>query len=103
MAGEAGTSRPEARNPPDRTALSVQWRGHRPLGDTRAERRAGLTAQLRDVLLRHREVLVDWRSVSLAAQTVEVSVGAEVLARTVAALEADGLRVDPVVDRQIVT
>jgi hypothetical protein len=43
-------------------------------------------------------VQVDWNSLSLSAQTVEAVLDAE---SAIADLEALGLRVDPVVDRQI--
>jgi len=48
-------------------------------------------------------VHVDWNSLSLAAQTVEAVLDAEHADSTVADLEALGLRVDPIIDRQIVT
>ena len=44
---------------------------------------------------------VDWNSLSLSAQTVEAALGAEDAESAIADLEALGLRVDPVVDRQI--
>lgn len=87
----------------DRTTLSVQWRGPAPVDESRAHRRGVLAAQLRAVLRHHPGVKVDWDTLSLSAQTVEVAVRTEQLARTVAELRADGLRPDVVVDRQIVT
>ena len=44
---------------------------------------------------------VDWNSLSLSAQTVEAALDAEDAESAIADLEALGLRVDPVVDRQI--
>ena len=44
---------------------------------------------------------VDWDSLSLSAQTVEAALDAEHADSAVADLEALGLRVDPIVDRQI--
>jgi hypothetical protein len=81
----------------------VQWRGTAPAGRTRADRRAALAAELRAVLEPHPRVHVDWGSLSLAAQTVEALLDADQVTSTVADLEARGLRIDPVVDRQIVT
>ena len=46
-------------------------------------------------------VQVDWDSLSLSAQTVEAALDAEHADSAVADLEALGLRVDPIVDRQI--
>jgi hypothetical protein len=85
----------------ERTILSVQWRGERLEGDTRAERRAVLIERLAATLQRHAAVSVDWSSLSLAAQTVQITVDKAYLERTLRALEADGLRVDAVVDRQV--
>ena len=96
---------PGATGPGRRRAVhvSIQWRGARPAGGTRADRKAALAARLRSVLEPHPRVHVDWDSVSLAAQTVEALLDGDHAESTVADLEALGLRVDPVVDRQIVT
>ncbi len=83
--------------------VSIQWRGARPAGRTRADRKAALAAELQELLEPDPRVHVDWNSLSLAAQTVEAVLEAEHAASTVADLEALGLRVDPIIDRQIVT
>lgn len=81
--------------------VSIQWRGARPAGDSRADRKAALAAELRPLLEPDPRVQVDWNSLSLSAQTVEAALGAEDAESAIADLEALGLRVDPVVDRQI--
>ena len=97
-----GADAPQPGGDQERTILSIQWRGERPQGDTRAERRDVLAERLAGALRVHPEVTVDWSSLSLASQTVEIAVDSAYLGRTVRSLEAEGLRVDAVVDRQIV-
>jgi hypothetical protein len=85
-----------------RAVLTVQWRGERPSGATRAEQRAHLAAMLGNALATQHEVAVDWNTLSLAAQTVDVVVDGRAVERISAALQASGLRVDPDVEMQVV-
>jgi len=48
-------------------------------------------------------VYADWDSLSLSAQTVEAFLDADHADSAKARLEALGLRVDPIVDRRIIT
>jgi hypothetical protein len=82
--------------------VSIQWRGPRPAGSSRADRKAALAAELRPLLEPDPRVHVDWDSISLAAQTVEATLDARHADSAVADLQAQGLRVDPVVDRKII-
>ena len=83
--------------------VSVQWRVGRPAGRTRADRKAALAAEFRALLGTAEHIHVDWDSLSLAAQTVEALLDADYASSVTARLEALGLRVDPVIDRQIIT
>jgi RNA 3'-terminal phosphate cyclase len=91
-----------AQDDDDRVTITVQWRGSRPGGDSRATRKVRLSDRLHEILDEHPDLDVDWGSVSLSAQTVEATVARERLARAADALQDQGLRVDEVVDRQIV-
>lgn len=93
---------PIARHRSGRTPVSVQWRGHADLGGTRARRREALAAHLKRALDREPSVDVRWDSLSLSGQTVEALVDTAQFDRVVADLRSHGLRVDQVVDRQVV-
>jgi hypothetical protein len=85
-----------------RAVLTVQWRGERPSGASRAEQRAHLTALLGDALAAQPGIVVDWDTLSLAAQTVDVVVDRRAVERVSRALRAGGLRVDPDAGMQVV-
>ena len=85
-----------------RAVLTVQWRGERPSGATRAEQRAHLTALLGDALGTQPGIVVDWNTLSLAAQTVDVIVDRRAVERISRALQAGGLRVDSDAGIQVV-
>lgn len=82
--------------------ITVQWRGARPPGDDRSTRKANLRQALEVALSSHPAVDVDWGSVSLSAQTVEGHVPFDQLDAVVEELQDGGLRVDVVIDRQVV-
>ncbi len=85
----------------ERLHVTVQWPG-RPEGDDRASRKRSLRDRLQEALAPHPEVDVDWDTVSLSGQTVEAEISAEGVDATVQELEAKGLRVDAVVDTQVI-
>jgi hypothetical protein len=85
-----------------REVLTVQWRGERPSGATRAEQRARLITLLDDALATQPGIAVDWKTLSLAAQTVDVVVDGRAVPTISRALAASGLRVDPDVEVQVV-
>ena len=81
--------------------VTIQWRAAKPSGQTRADRKAALAAGFRALLASAEHVRVDWDSVSVTAQTVEAFLDPDHAQSAKAALQALGLRVDLVVDRQI--
>ena len=83
--------------------VSIQWRAARPAGSSRADRKAAFAADFRTLLGAAEHVYVDWDSLSLSAQTVEAFLDADHADSAKARLEALGLRVDPIVDRRIIT
>lgn len=93
---------PNVRHRPGRTPVSVQWRGRAEVGTTRAGRRQLLAAHLRGVLDGERSVDVCWDTLSVSGQTVEAQVDNAEFDRVVSALRSRGLRVDQMVDRQVV-
>ena len=85
-----------------RTPVSVQWRGDAITGGSREHRRADLAANLRRVLADEASMDVSWETMSLAAQTVDALVDNAEFDRVVADLQERGLRVDQVLERQVV-
>ena len=90
------------RRVPGRTPVSVQWRGRPDTGVSRARRAEALAGHLRAVLDAEPSVDVWWDTLSLSAQTVEALVDTAEFDRVVADLHSQGLRVDEVIDRQVV-
>ena len=86
----------------DRVTITVQWRWPQPSSDSRTARKEKLVHRLHELLDEHADLEIDWSSVSLSAQTVEATVPRDQLATAAGELEDRGLRVDEVVDRQIV-
>lgn len=93
---------PSVRHRPGRTPVSVQWRGHAEAGTTRVRRRELLAAHLRGLLDGEQSVDVCWDTLSVSGQTVEAQVDDAEFDRVVAELRSRGLRVDQMVDRQII-
>lgn len=85
-----------------RTPVSVQWRGRPDTGANRTRRKELLAARLRRVLDDEPSLDVWWDTLSLSAQTVEALVDTAEFDRVVVELKSRGLRVDEVVDRQVV-
>ena len=85
-----------------RTPVSVQWRGRPDAGVGRDGRRQVLSTELHRALDDERSLDVRWDTLSLSAQTVEALVDTDDFDRIVAELQSRGLRVDEVVDRQVV-
>lgn len=103
MPPPAGPAPPRsARGDEEPVPVTVQWRGHRPEGPDRPSRKAALRRQLERALSSHPGLEVDWNTVSISGQTVEVQVPPGALAAIVDELSAEGLRVDVAADRQIV-
>lgn len=93
---------PTVHHRPGRTPVSVQWRGSTEVGGTRARRRELLAAHLRGLLGDERSVDVCWDTLSVSGQTVEAQVDDAEFDRVIAELRSRGLRVDQVLDRQVV-
>lgn len=80
----------------------MQWRGALPSSTSLDDRKAGLHQRLKTATADIANLSLDWDSVSMAAQTVQGVIDADQADRTIADLERRGLRVDRIVDRQIV-
>lgn len=83
---------------------SIMW--PRRLEGSRDERRQVLRQALEDVVARMTqaapEVTVDWGTMSVSGQTVDALLPVHTYDALRADLEQDGVRVDPLIDRQVV-
>lgn len=90
------------RSTPEAIDITVQYRGERPAGESRHDRRLLLSRRLHDELDDIADLQVAWPTVSLAAQTVRGTVPSHAFTEVRGQLEARGLRVDIVAERQVV-
>lgn len=81
----------------------MHWPGELPTGLGWAARRRTIHAALHAALVEVPHVRTEWGSLTVAAQMVVVSVPTVEVDAVVTRLEARGLRVDPLVERQVIS